>query len=115
MENKDMRTKLSWGVIISKGVAAGIILIVWCILFSNYAFIWEANWSFWGLTGSWLAAVVLAVTILCHETTRYWGWSYLISVCTFVLFIVIMGFIPNSASLRGAATSFGRVHDSSAE
>ena len=107
MKEEEAKVKMPWGVVIAKGAAAGIILTVWWILFSNYVFIWEANWSFWGLSGSNLAAVALAVSVLCRGTTRCWGWSYFVCVCTFFLFNIIMDFIPDSASLLWGNYEFG--------
>lgn len=94
-----MQTKPSWGVIISKGVAADAALISWWILFSRYTFVLEIPWSYAAMLTSLLVFMVLAVLVLCLVSTRKWGFSFLISVVTFCLFNLFMSFIPNSASV----------------
>ena len=69
MENKDMQTKPSWGVIISKGVAAGVVGCAWWFAARLFALPIDRGHRFWLFT---CAVTLLTAIILCFKGFQGW-------------------------------------------
>ena len=69
MENEEMKTKLSWGVVIAKGVAAGIVCCAWWFSARLYALPIDRGHRFWLFT---CAITLLTAMLLCIKGFRGW-------------------------------------------